>query len=93
MGLSPMLLGVLGLFGAVTLCWVGLLVYRAVIGHNEETDLLIDKAEAHFAKKQHDIGERVDRLDKPILMLGIGVGVMAVLSIALWLWEGFNRTN
>lgn len=91
--LSPMLLGMLSLLGVVTLCWVGLLVYRAVVGHNEETDLILDKAEARLAKEQHDLGVQVEKLDKPIMMLGISVGVLGVLTIGLWLWEGFNRSN
>jgi len=70
-----------------------LLAYRTMIGSNEETDLIIDKAEAHLAKEQHDIGERVEKLDTPIKILGISAGVLGVLSVGLWLWEGFNRTN
>jgi hypothetical protein len=84
---------VLGIFSVVTICWIVLLVYRTLIGKNEETDLIIDKAEARIAKEQHDLGERVEKFDKPIKILGISVGVLAVLSIALWLWEGFNRSN
>ncbi len=84
---------VLGIFGAVTISWILLLAYRTMIGRNEETDLIIDKAEAHLAKEQHDIGERVEKLDTPIKILGISAGVLGVLSVGLWLWEGFNRTN
>ena|ERR1700693_3131099 len=90
---SPILMIVLGTFGAVTICWILLLAYRTMIGRNEETDLIIDKAEAHFAKEQHDLGERVEKLDKPIKILGISAGVLGVLSVGLWLWEGFSRNN
>lgn len=88
---SPMLMIVFGLFSAVTICWIVLLAYRTMVGRNEETDLIIDAAEAHFAKEQHDIGARVGKLDTPIKMLGIGAVVLGVLSVALWLWEGFNQ--
>lgn len=84
---------VLGVFAAVTISWVLLLAYRTMVGRNEETDLIIDKAEAHLAKEQHDIGERVEKLDKPIKILGISAGVLGVLTVALWLWEGFNRPS
>ncbi len=91
--LSPTLTVLLITLGALTLCWFGLLAYRTMVGHNEETDLIIDKAEEHFAKEQHDIGERVERLDRPIKFLGIGVGVLSLLSIGLWLWEGFRNVQ
>ena len=91
--LSSTLTVLLMVLGAVTFCWLGLLAYRAMVGHNEETDLIIDKAEAHFAKEQHDIGERVERLDMPIKFLGIGVGVMGLVSICFWLWEGFRNVQ
>jgi hypothetical protein len=90
---SPTLQIVLVVFAVVMLCWVVLLAYRTIIGRREETDLILDKAEALLAKEQHDLGERVERLDKPIKILGIGTAVLGVLSIALWLWEGFSRNQ
>lgn len=84
---------VFGIFVAVTVLWILLLAYRTMLGRNEETDLIIDTAEAHLAKQQHDISERVGKLDTPIKILGIGAGALGVLSVALWLWEGFNRAN
>jgi hypothetical protein len=89
---SLSLMIVLSIFGAVTLCWIILLAYRTIVGRNEETDLIIDKAEAHLAKEQHDIGETVEKLDKPIRVLGITAGLLAVISVGLWLWEGFSRS-
>jgi hypothetical protein len=90
--LSLSLIIVLSVFGAVTLCWLVLLGYRTMVGRNEETDLIIDKAEAHLAKEQHDIGEKVEKLDKPIKVLGITAGVLGIISVGLWLWEGFSKS-
>lgn len=89
--LSLTLTIVLIVFAVVTLCWLLMLAYRTMVGRNEETDLIIDKAEAHLAKEQHDIGERVVKLDKPIKVLGISAGVLGVISVGMWLWEGFSR--
>ena len=88
--LSLTLTIVLFVFAAVTLCWIVMLAYRTMVGRNEETDLIIDKAEAHLAKTQHDIGVRVVKLDAPIKILGISAGVLGVISVGLWLWEGFS---
>ncbi|NDQ58731.1 MAG: hypothetical protein GZ088_16830 [Acidipila sp.] len=89
--LSPTLTILLMILGVATVGWVGLLIYRTVVGHNEETDLIIGKAEAHLAKEQHDIGERVVRLEKPIRVLGISVGVLGLVTVGLWLWEGLRN--
>ena len=89
--LSPMLTILLMILGVATIGWLGLLIYRTVIGHNEETDLIIGSGEAHLAKEQHDIGERVVRLEKPIRVLGISVGVLGLVSVGLWLWEGLRN--
>jgi hypothetical protein len=89
--LSPMLTILLMILGVATVGWISLLIYRTVIGHNEETDLIIGTAEAHLAKEQYEISNRVVRLEKPIRVLGISVGVLGLVTVGLWLWEGFRN--
>ncbi len=77
-------------WGTVTLCLVGMVIYRSVIGMSEETELFIARAEEHLAKEQRDISERMERLAKPIKILGVMCGVLALALFGVWIWEGLK---
>lgn len=77
-------------WGAIALCIVGLVIYRGVVGLNEETQLIVDKAEAHFVKEQEEIAERVERISKPIRFLSIVAGILLLVIVGMWLYGGLK---
>jgi hypothetical protein len=90
---SPSLLVILiALWGALTLCLIGLLVYRGVIGRNEELELLVDQAEHRFADEQQAISDRIERLSVPIRYLSIAVGVLLLVIVAVWIYNGLQSS-
>jgi H+/gluconate symporter-like permease len=90
---SPSLLVILiALWGALVLCLIGLLVYRGVIGRNEELELLVDQAEHRFADEQQAISDRIERLSVPIRFLSITVGVLLLVIVAVWIYNGLQNS-
>lgn len=81
-----------GVWGAVALCLIGLLVYRGVVGRNEEIELMVDQAEHRFAEEQQAISGRLERLDTPIRLLSILAGVLLVVIIAYWVYQGLQNS-
>ena len=79
-----------GLWGVLALGLIALMVYRGIIGRNEETELMVDEAEHRFATEQQGISERIERLSTPIKYLSITVGVLLVVIIAVWVYQGLQ---
>ena len=80
----------IGLWGVLTLGLIALMVYRGVIGRNEETELMVDQAEHRFADEQQAISARIERLSGPIRYLAITVGVLLLVIIAVWIYQGLQ---
>ncbi|HUJ39495.1 MAG TPA: hypothetical protein VLW54_03020 [Candidatus Acidoferrales bacterium] len=88
---SPSILIILSaLWGVLTLGLIALLVYRGVIGRNEELELLVDQAEHRFATEQQAISDRIERLSAPIRYVSITVGVLTLVIIAVWVYQGLQ---
>jgi len=79
-------------WGALALCLIFLVVYRGVIGRNEELELLVDQAERRFAEEQQAISDRIERLSAPIRYLSIAVGVLLLVIIGVWLYQGLQSS-
>jgi len=80
------------LWGVLALLLIGLVVYRGVIGRNEELELMVDQAEHRFANEQQAISDRIERLSTPIRYLGIAAGVLLLIIIAIWIYSGLQSS-
>jgi hypothetical protein len=89
--LTTGLLGtMLAVWGILTLLWVVLLGYRAVLVSREEDQMFLVKGEAGQAADQRVLVSKLVRLSKPIWILGIlSVGMILVI-ICMWLWQGMH---
>jgi hypothetical protein len=91
MSLHFTLLTVLAItWGALVLVLAGLMIYRGVIGRNEELELMVDQAEHRFADEQKAIAERITQLSMPIRFLSIAVGVLLLVIIGVWIYQGLQ---
>ncbi len=85
-------LGYLSLLWVVlTVLWMALLGYRAMLTSREEDTLFLTKGEAHAAEDQHALAGKLERLSKPIWVFGVAAGMLLVLIIGLWLWSGMSN--
>ncbi|HKM91755.1 MAG TPA: hypothetical protein VJX29_14190 [Candidatus Acidoferrales bacterium] len=79
-------------WGVLLLCLIGLMIYRGVIGRNEETELMVDQAEHRFADEQKAISERITQLSTPIRYISISVGVLLLVIICVWIYQGLQNS-
>lgn len=79
-------------WGLLLLGLIGLMVYRGVIGRNEETELMVDQAEHRFREEQQAISDRIEQLSGPIRYLSIAVGVLLLVIIAIWIYQGLQSS-
>jgi len=89
---STLLLILLVLWGIVALCLIGLLVYRGVVGRNEEIELMVDQAEHRFVEEQRAISGQLERMDAPIRYLSILAGVLLLVIIGVWIYQGLQSS-
>jgi hypothetical protein len=89
--LTTGLLGtMLAVWGILTLLWVVLLGYRAVLVSREEDQMFLVKGEAGQAADQRVLVSKLVRLSKPIWILGILSVAMILVIICMWLWQGMH---
>ena len=80
----------IALWGLLALSLIGLMVYRGVIGRNEELELMVDQAEHRFKDEQQGISDRIEQLSTPIRYLSFAVGGLLLLIIAVWIYKGLQ---
>jgi Tfp pilus assembly protein PilN len=85
------LLGVLVVWGVVTLALIALLAYRGTLEIHEDDQIFLDKAGDSMASEQREIVERIERLSKPIKVLMILSIVLLAAAAGVWLFEGFKQ--
>jgi len=79
-------------WGILVLCLAGLMIYRGVIGRNEELELMVDQAEHRFADEQRGISDRITQLSAPIRYISISVGVLLLVIIGVWIYQGLQSS-
>lgn len=80
------------LWAAVTVALVLLWIYRSILEDKEEDHLILDKAEEHIAKEQREVLQRIERLTRPLWVLGVLSGVLLLVIAGVWVWEGLSRS-
>ena len=77
-------------WGVITAFLVVLVVYRGTLSVKEDDQIFIDAAEQHHYKEQLVIIDRISRLTKPIIALGILSGALLLASAGVWIYQGFK---
>lgn len=76
-------------WGVITAFLVVLVVYRGTLSAKEDDQIFIDAAEQHHYREQLVIIDRIARLTKPIIALGILSGALLLASAGVWIYQGF----
>ena len=87
---SPLQVAI-GLWALVTIVYIALFLYRAIVGAKEEDSLFISAGEAHMAEEQRQIMQRVNRVDPATHAFGIATAVMTVVVAGAWGYSVFRE--
>ena len=65
-------------------------LYRGMLDMKEEDHVILNNAEAHFAREQDSIRRRVTSLSRYLKVIGIAWGVLLFAIFGLWIAEGLS---
>ncbi len=78
-------------WGVITVVLVVLLIYRSTLTIHEDDQLFIGDSESHMAVEQKELLEKIEGLTPYVRTFGVASGVMAVVVLGMWIWEGLNQ--
>jgi hypothetical protein len=78
---------------AVTVLFVGLLIYRSLVGMKEEDTLILSAAEAKMEEEQRLILTRLSQIRPYLLGLGWLSGVLLAAIVGLWVFQKLKETS
>jgi hypothetical protein len=76
---------------AVTLVYVLLFVYRAIVGAKEEDTLYLSAGESRMAEEQRQIMQRVHKLDPITKIFGFAALGMTLVLAGVWGYGVFRQ--
>jgi len=89
--MNATLLTLLVAWGIATVLLIAVLIYRSALATHEDTQLFLDSAEKVIADEKLQVGEKIDRLSRPITVLFVLSGSLLLVSAVVWLWEGLRN--
>jgi hypothetical protein len=83
----------LTIWGVLTGILVLLLIYRSTLAMHEDDQLFLNDAESHLQVEQTELQRRMTRLQPILRVLGVGSGVLMLVMVGMWLWQGFMQSQ
>jgi hypothetical protein len=80
-------------WAAVTVAFVGLLIYRSLVGMKEEDTLILSAAEAKMEAEQRLILTRLSQIRPYLLGLGWLSGLLLACIVGLWVVQKLKETS
>ena len=79
-------------WAAVSVAFVGLLMYRSLVGMKEEDTLILSEAESKM-EEQRQILQRLDKIRPYLLGLGWLSAALLAVSIGLWVYQKLKESS
>lgn len=80
------------LWASVTVVFVGLLIYRSLVGMKEEDTLILSAAEAKMEEEQRLILMRLSQIRPYLLGIGWLSGILLAAIVGLWVFQKLKET-
>ena len=80
-------------WGAVTVVFAVLLMYRFLIAMKEEDTLILSAGESKIVEEQRQVIGRLNRIRPYVLGFGWLSAALLAVSIALWVFEKLKQTE
>jgi len=89
----PTLFVLLIVWGVLTAALIALLIYRGTLTMHEDDQLFLDESEAHMAREQVEIMEKVNKLGPFVKILGTASAVMILGIAGLAIYQGLTQVQ
>jgi hypothetical protein len=90
---TPLMLGLATVWGVFTIGLIILLIYRSTLTMHEDDQLFLDEANSHMQQEQTELLVRVNRLTKPVWVCGAGSGVLLLVLLGMFIYQGLNAVQ
>jgi len=90
---SPLLLGLASVWGVFTVGLIILLIYRSTLTMHEDEQLYLDDANSHLQQEQTELLVKVNRLTKPVWVFGAGSGLLLLVLLGMFIYQGLNAVQ
>jgi len=77
-------------WGVVTTILVCMWIYRSALENREEDQIFLDAAGDSMAREQAQLVARIEKLNRPILVLMVLSGLLLVSTGALWAYQSIQ---
>jgi hypothetical protein len=93
MVMTPLITGLLIVWGIFTVCLILLLIYRSTLTMHEDDQLFLDDANSHMQQEQTELLVKVNRLTIPVWVFGAGSGVLLLVLAGMFIYQGLNNVQ
>ena len=88
-----MLTAVTVVFGVFAVGLILLLIYKSTLTMHEDEQLYLDDANSHMQQEQTELLVKVNRLTKPVWVFGAGSGVLLLVLVGMFIYQGLSAVQ
>ncbi|HUO24064.1 MAG TPA: hypothetical protein VMU61_00260 [Candidatus Aquilonibacter sp.] len=91
--MTPLITGLLVVWGIFTVGLIVLLIYRSTLTMHEDDQLFLDEANSHMQQEQTELLVKVNRLTIPVWVFGAGSGLLLLVLAGMFIYQGLNAVQ